>query len=1015
MKELLRKTRAYLAVLNRNRRIVIDTITDIGIFPCGYKSAGELPTDKCFVPFNTQKDRWGEGTDTHAWFKFCVEIPERFTPDQLCVRVSTDQNIGWNVDNPQFIVYVDGKMLQGLDVNHTEFFLPSGGAHTVYLYAYTGARAQSSSLGIELLQICRNVEKLWYDIKIPCDSVEHLDENSGEYRKILDKLNGALCLLDMYRVPSEDFYRSVDVACEYMENEFYGKLCSAPREGDPQVIGIGHTHIDCAWLWTLKQTREKVQRSFSTVVELMRQYPEYKFMSSQAFLYKNLKEESPEIYAEVKKLIAEGRWECEGAMWVEADCNLSSGESLVRQILYGKGFFKKEFGVDNRILWLPDVFGYSAALPQILKKSGVDWFVTSKISWNDTNKMPYDTFMWQGIDGTRINTYFLTAQDKKRNCEPANFTTYNGFVTPAQIAGTYDRYQQKELSDKTLITYGYGDGGGGPTAGYLETARRLSKGIPGTPAMRMGFAGEFLSQLEKKIKNNPRLPVWQGELYLEYHRGTYTSIGKNKKNNRRSESLYLDTELLCSMNNVLLGKAFPKDTLHKGWEMILTNQFHDIIPGSSIHEVYEQCDIDYAEIKRIAEVEKYTAMNDICDNIDKKHGYVVFNTNPTKGCGIVKMHGKSVFVDNVPTNGFACVNIENIKDTNSITVGKKVCENSRYRIEFNVNMLLTSIYDKENGREILKPSALGNELRVYADYPDKYDAWEWNDFSMDNYITINDVSSVEEIVDGARAGLRLVRKHMDSTVTQTIWLYDDIDRIDFETDIDWQERHQMLKVAFPVDINASHATYEIQYGTIERPTHKNTSWDRAKFEVCGHRFADLSDGGYGVTLLNDCKYGYDIHDGVMMLSLLRSPSYPDPQADIGKMSCTYSIYPHSGRPCMSEIYSMAYDLNNPMILCEAKAEKDSLPTEFSMVKSNCKNILCEVVKQAEESDELIFRFYENSNTKTKSEICFGFDINKVELCDMMENSLEELDTHNRTVHLDFGAFEIHTLKVYVKK
>ncbi|MGM9682999.1 MAG: alpha-mannosidase, partial [Eubacteriales bacterium] len=689
--------------------------------------------------------------------------------------------------------------------------------------------------------------------------------------------------------------------------------------------------------------------------------------------------------------------------------------SLVRQLLYGKRFFREEFDVDSHILWLPDVFGYSAALPQILKKSGVDWFVTSKISWNDTNKMPYDTFLWKGIDGTAINTYFLTAQDKKRDGEPVNFTTYNGLMTPSQIAGTYDRYQQKELTEETLITYGYGDGGGGPTDGHLEFAKRLSHGIPGTPKVRLDFAGNFLKRLEEKINGSPYLPVWQGELYLECHRGTYTTQSKNKKNNRRSEELYLNTERLCSMTDILMDKAFPQKALRHGWEMILTNQFHDIIPGSSVREVYEQSDIDYAQIRDIAEHELRSAVYDISRKIDKRAGYVVFNPNPVIGSGNVKKDGVCVYVGNIPANGYSCVREEDIRRVNSITVTDDLCMNGRYILKFNEKMLLTSIYDKKNGREVLSAGGVGNELRVYADYPDRLDAWEWNDFSMDVYTVIDDVSSVEKVCDGVRAGLKITRRFMNSSVTQIVWLYEYSDRIDFDTEIDWHESHQALKAAFAVDINATRATYEIQYGTIERPTHKNTSWDRAKFEVCGHRFADLSEGGYGVSLLNDCKYGYDIHDGVMMLSLLRSPTYPDPEADRGKTGCTYSLYPHAGSADIPRLYSEAYELNNPMFMYPAKADTGSLPESFSMVDTGRENILCEVIKKAEDSDALIFRFFENSNTKTRAEIRFGFDIRCAELCDMSENPIKELEINGRSVTLDFGAFEIHTLKIEKKR
>ncbi len=1016
MQSQLRKVKHYLKLLDQNRWQKLEKITDVQFAPSEYKSAEERPDPASFVPFDTENGRWGLGYDKHAWFRFSVEIPVASENEEYLLRVYTDRGTtGWNSNNPQFIAYVDDRIAQGLDTFHHELFFREAGKHEVLLYAYTGAQPCSPTLELELCRRDLLVEKLYWDIKIPLDTMELVDKHGYEYANILKHLHRAVSLLDLYELPSEAFTASVKEAGDYMDREFYGKFCSPAREGEPVVVGIGHTHIDCAWYWTLKQTREKVQRSFSTVATLMEKYPEYRFMSSQALLYQNLKEEEPQLYERIKQLIREGKWECEGAMWVEADCNLTSGESLVRQVLYGKRFFKQEFGVENRVLWLPDVFGYSAALPQILKKSGVEWFVTSKISWNDTNKMPYDTFLWKGIDGTGINTYFLTAQTKRLGEEPRCNTTYVAHNTAAMMAGTYERYQQKELNNETLITYGYGDGGGGPTREEFEMARRLSHGIPGLPTFKHDFAGNFLSRLEKKIENNPRLPIWQGELYLEFHRGTYTSHVDNKKNNRRSEFLYLNTELLCSMQKLFFGSKFPKEELHRGWELILTNQFHDIIPGSSIKEVYEQCERDYATIRELAAPQMDAAKTAIAAQIDKKHSYVVFNPNPTVGNGTVRLGDLCAYVENVPAKGYLATNA--LKTDNQIKLSKTECENRFFKLVFDEHMNLTSIYDKRNRREVLRTGAIGNELRVYADHPDTYDAWEWVDYTLESHRVISDVQSVEELQDGARAGLRILRRHGGSTVAQTVWLYDDIDRIDFDVDADWHESHQALKVAFDVNVNASRATYDVQYGSVERPTHKNTSWDKAKYEVCGQKFADFSEGGYGVTLLNDCKYGHDIHGTTMMLSLLRSPSYPNGvggPVDQGRMTCTYSIYPHKGAADLPTVYNHAYALNNPMTVLEATGSADTLPTSFAMTSANCENVLCETVKEAEDSTAHIFRYYECSNTSTHATLQFGFDVESAVLCNMSEEPIRVLDVKNNSVELDFGAFEIHTLAVTAK-
>lgn len=471
----------------------------------------------------------------------------------------------------------------------------------------------------------------------------------------------------------------------------------------------------------------------------------------------------------------------------------------------------------------------------------------------------------------------------------------------------------------------------------------------------------------------------------------------------------MSTELACTIEKLLLGGAFPKTALHEGWELILTNQFHDIIPGSSIREVYEQCDKDYEHVRSLAVPLLTKAQNAIAGGINKEHGIIVYNPNPTEGKGIVKLNGKSVYVSGIPAKGYSVATVDNSE--NSITASRQLCENKYFRLCFDDAMHITSIYDKLNGREVLKKGEKGNQLRVYADYPDQHDAWEWNDFSMDKYTLVDSVENVEAVSDGARAGLKISRRHISSTIVQTIWLYEDIDKIDFETTVDWHQHHQMLKAAFPVEINSARATYEIQYGTIERPTHKNTSWDKAKFEVCAHRFADISEGSYGVALLNDCKYGYDIHDGVIMLSLLKCGTFPDPEADQGIMKCIYSFYPHAGAADVCELYARAYELNSPMTAFSAVGDKDILPLSYSAVSCDKKNVLCEVVKQAEDGDDTVFRFFECSNSRTKAKLRFGFEVESCQLCNMLEEPIAELTPENGEFSLDFGAFEIHTLKV----
>ena len=495
MRDTFRKVNT---LVEKIRPCIVETsiaISSIHYMPCGYKKNNVLPAKEEMTPFDPSKDTWGDARDSHGWFRLEVDVPEALRGREIELSVRTELE-GWDAVNPQFLVYVNGVMTQGMDTNHTTVPLEGADHYVIHLYGYSGPQTSHLRFFADIRVIRSEVRKLYYDLEVPLRLFDYLEDDSYEYAQILTYLDHAVTLLNMLVLPSEEFLASVKEASAYIQKEFYGKFC---RKNEITAVCIGHTHIDIAWLWTVAQTREKAQRSFATVINLMKRYPEYKFMSSQAYLYKAVKEEAPELYEEIKKMIAAGRWEVEGAMWVEADCNLSSGESLVRQVMHGKQFFKDEFGVDSHVLWLPDVFGYSAALPQILRKSGVDWFVTSKISWNDTNQMPCDIFSWRGIDGTEINSYFMTAQPKVRGQKPVRGTFYTPDTLPATLAGTYERMQQKALTNEAIVTFGFGDGGGGPTADQLEILRRAERGIPGTNHSEIRFAGDFLAKLEREF------------------------------------------------------------------------------------------------------------------------------------------------------------------------------------------------------------------------------------------------------------------------------------------------------------------------------------------------------------------------------------------------------------------------------------------------------------------------------------------------------------------------------------
>lgn len=1002
------RIRQMTALLKKHIYAETQPVGDWRYCECGYKTDNVIP-DKNGPAFRdfAADDRWGKEPDSHAWFCTHVVVPEHWRGKDVRFSLITGKERGWDARNPQFIAYIDGVLTQGLDVNHTELYLKGLTEFDLDLYAYAGLEGTFSEFHAELRLVESDCEKLYYDMQVPYEALKLEDPISKSYADILRILNKTINLMDCRKPHSSEFYASLKVADEYLQKELYQKYAS---DKDVSVICIGHTHIDVAWLWTLAQTREKTQRSFSTVLSLMKKYPEYKFMSSQAQLYKYLKQESPETYEEVKKMVAAGRWEVEGAMWVEADCNLTSGESLVRQVLFGKRFFKQEFGVESKVLWLPDVFGYSAALPQILKKSGVDRFVTSKISWNETNTMPNDMFIWRGLDGTEIFSYFLTAQEKRLGRKPQNFTTYNANTTPSVIAGTWDRFQQKEFTDQVINTFGHGDGGGGPTAEMLELRRRMENGFGSLPNARIGTAGEFLDHVSALAENDPDLPIWSGELYLELHRGTYTSIAKNKRNNRKSEQAYQFAELMSSMNSVLLDGTYPQQTLNNGWETILLFQFHDIIPGSSIREVYEECDVTYPQVLAAAQEVTDTAINAISSNIKTEGGVLVFNPHSFPGSAPVKVDGETRYVENIPAKGYAVVTPKAVE--NSVNLGDHTMENRFLKVTFDENFNMVSIYDKDADREVIDAAkGPGNQLEVYEDYPRDWDAWEISNYYRQSRYTVDDVISVEPIRDGARAGYKVCRRFLESTVEQHIWMYEDVKKIDFETVIDWKQDQLMAKVAFPVNINSNRATYEVQFGTLERPTHSNTSWDAAKFEVCAHKYCDFAEYGYGVAMLNDCKYGHDIHEGVMRLTLLKSATYPNEVADRCLHHFTYSIAPHEGDYREAGIIQMAYDLNKPMTAVTLGAQEGKLADSFSLVSLSAPNVILETVKKAEDSDALVLRMYEAFNKKCRTAVTLGFAPKRVTLVDLMENEICEVPVSGTSFTLPVKPFEIVTVKV----
>ena len=768
-------------------------------------------------------------------------------------------------------------------------------------------------------------------------------------------------------------------------------------------------------------------------------------MSSQPQLYKYVKKNAPDVYEQIKERVKEGRWEPDGGMFVEADCNIASGEALVRQFVHGQRFFKEEFGVDNEILWLPDVFGYSAALPQILQKCGIPYFMTTKISWNEFNKMPYDTFEWEGIDGSRVLTHFVPTRDYNKaavegGTETEHFTTYNGYINPSQMKGAWARYSQKYLNEEVLCSFGFGDGGGGPTKDMLENQRRLAKGLPGMPRTKMSTAKEFFHVLDKHVTDKKYLPTWVGELYLEYHRGTYTSMARNKKFNRKAEFAYQNEEMYAMLDAQTAGGAYPEKELHEGWEVILRNQFHDILPGSSIKEVYDDSKAEYEGIFAENKALTDATLAHIAAGVKApKHSLVVYNPNSAaaydlvtftvpKGMGEPAVYDGETklavqktangayvfFAAGVPGKGYKTYTVkEEAADTTpTMEVSTKVMENEFFKVEYNEKGQFAKIYDKKAERDVLKPGEAGNVIVSYEDRPHNYDAWDVNNYYTEKSWDIDQVSAMEVVENGpVRACVKVERKYLDSTITQFIYLYHDIPRIDIKNVIDWKEHQIFVKDYFPIDVHTNEATFDIQYGNVKRDTHDNTSWDFAKFEVCHHKWMDVSEDGYGVSMLNDCKYGVGVRNGVIGMSMLKSAIHPNPEADKELHEFTYSIYPHQGGWREAGTVKQAYQINNPLTYSWKENEGGTLAPEYSLVSSDQDNAVIEVVKKAEDSDAVIVRLYECYNRRTPVTLIFGKELTSVVECNMMEEGADPVEFTGNQATFEMKPYEIKTLKV----
>ncbi len=998
-------------------------------------------SDWTTLPPNTYWGHWY--TDFVLRTRFCV--PEDW-PRDLPLALYLPLGEAGDFSHPEALVYIDGVPLAACDRHHQEITLPpryhDGREHLLALHGWTGLgglahgepHTQLFLRPCYVVQIDPATREFLTLARVALGIARTLPEDAPARVRLLNALDAALQALDTREPIGEAFYASVPQALARLK----AGIAEAGPPLDVDIIAAGHAHIDVAWLWPLEQTRQKARRTFYTVLHLMQEFPEYHFTQSQPQLYHFVLEDDPTLFEAIQQRVAEGRWEPIGGMWVEADTNITGAESLARQFLLGRTFFREHFGpeAESPVLWLPDVFGYSAALPQLIRQAGLQYFFTVKIGWSQYNRLPYDTFWWEGIDGTRVLTHFSTTPDTANR---AHASTYNATVSPEQVVGTWTNFQQKELHKTLLMAYGYGDGGGGPNREMLENARAMAA-FPATPRVRLGKVIDFFRRLEAEVDD--RLPTWQGELYLELHRGTYTTHADVKWGNRKGEFALHDAEFLATLAALAdPGYAYPHDTLQRAWRLLCLNQFHDILPGSSVTPVYQQAREDYREVMRIAREVVTGALTRLARFLPGV--LLVANPAPFPREDLAFWEGSlpedhyPAWEDGTPipfqrtegglwldVHGLPPYSVRGVRilpgrpempDT-GLRAGERFLENRFLRVEFNDAGDIVRIYDKEADREVLPPGAVANQFQAFEDRPLNWDAWDIDIFYEKKMWTAEPAVDMRVVEAGPlRATLQITRRILNSRITQRISLMAHSRRVDFDTRVDWQERHILLKVAFPVDILAPQATYEIQWGHVTRPTHRNTSWDWARFEVPAQKWADLSEGNYGVSLLNDCKYGYDVHRNVLRLSLLRSPTLPDPAADRGEHRFTYSLFPHPG-PLDARTLAAAYTLNDPAIvwLRPADVAASTTPARVDLrrplVAVNADHVVVETIKWAEDGHGFIVRLYEALRARGPVTLTFNVPLTAAQRTNLLEEPQEAVPVEHNRARLSVRPFEIVTLR-----
>jgi alpha-mannosidase len=919
---------------------------------------------------------WGPPWST-TWFRVHGEVPA----DWAGKRVEAVFDLGFGIEWPGFQAEALAYTAQGVPVkglHPRNRYLPVSGVHFDALLEAAAnpvvlSDFRPNELGDRLTappaplyrlaaaDLAVFDETVWHlllDIDVLTELMGELPVHDGRRHGILRALERMLDTVDPHDVSG---------TAAAGRKQLADVLTRPAHASAHRVSAVGHSHIDSAWLWPLRETVRKAGRTFANVTALAEEYPELVFACSQAQQYAWVKENQPHIYDRIRAAVRAGTFVPVGSMWVEADGNLPGGEALVRQLVHGKRFFADEFDVDTPEIWLPDSFGYTAAFPQLARLAGVRWFLTQKLSWNETNRMPHHTFWWEGIDGTRVFTHFPPVE------------TYNSELTAVELARAARNYAEKGAGTRSLVPFGYGDGGGGPTREMLERARRL-RDLEGSPRVEVEPPAVFF---QKAFDEYPDPPVWSGELYLEAHRATFTTQAKTKAGNRRSEHLLREAELWWAAAALYAGADYPYETLDRIWKIVLLHQFHDILPGSSIAWVHREARETYETVRVELETLISQALQALGGTPD-----AVLNAAPQDRAEVVTLADGSPAWASAPALGSGRWQPDLPAGVTPVTVDGTVLDNGLLRVEIDADGLLSSVRDLVADREVLAPGSRGNLPQLHPDHPAEWDAWNIDRSYLRQRTDLTGASSIDVVSSGPLlAEVRVTRRFGDSALIQIYRLAAGARRLDLVTEADWRESEKVLKIAFPLDVHADRSTAEIQFGHIHRPVHTNTSWDQARFEIYAHRWIHVAEPGYGAAVANAATYGHDVSrqtrdsDGgtttTVRLTLLRAPHSPDPRTDVDLHRFTYALVPGAD---VGGAADAGYALNLPL-----RTAQVGVPP---VLRVSDPAIRVEAVKLADDrSGDVIVRLYESRGGRAAATIRPGFPVAAAAEVDLLERDL----------------------------